>query len=125
MDTKSLQAQLQQAQQDLAASMAAEQRYGDAAREYRAEAANLELSFHQREAQHRAYIQMHGQYIGQQAETTHLLIQVARLQRLVQEDRDMAALSNAALLERLQRSQPFMLDPGMAEGMDMSMEAAL
>ena len=124
MDTNSLHAQLLQAQQDLAASLAAELHYGCAAREYRAEASNLELSFHQREAQHRAYIQMHGQYVGQRAETTRLQVLVARLQRLIQEDRDMAALSNAEFLARVQRSQPFTLSPAMAEGMDLTLEAA-
>lgn len=125
MEAKNLTQQLHQAQQDLVASLAAEQRYGDAAREHRAEAANLELSFHQREAQHRAYIQMFGQHSGQRAETERLRMVVSKLQRALQEERDLVALSNAEFLGRLQRSQPFTLSPAMAEGMDLTMEAAL
>lgn len=118
MDAKNLEEQLLEVQQDLRTSLKAEQHYGDMAREHRAESSNFELSFQQREAHHRAYVQFTGQHNGQRAESARLHLELLRLRRQIQEERDMAILSNVEFLARLKRSQPYKLTASMAEGMD-------
>ncbi len=73
MDTRTLEQQLAQAQQDLLASIAAELAYGDKAREHRAEMVNPELTYQQRETQQRLYLQFFGQHTSNEriTSTTH------------------------------------------------------
>lgn len=115
---KPLADQVAEAQQDLAASMAAESDYSEQSRYHLAEAYNTELSLRQREMHQLAHIQFAGQYRGQQNETNHLYAQVLRLKRQEQEERELEALSDLELLARLKRTQPYVMPSDMAMAMD-------
>lgn len=125
MDTRTLEQQLAQAQQDLLASIAAELAYGDKAREHRAEMVNTELTYQQRETQQRLYLQFFGQHTGQRQESERLRFAIAKLQRAIQEERDLRILSDEVLLARLKAQQPTALTAEQVAAMDETMEAAL
>lgn len=125
MDSKSLEQKLQQAQQELADSLAAEMRYSAQAAEHRACMADPALTFHQREAHQRAMLQYVGQQAGQRTETCRVRLIVSKLQRAIQEERDLHILSDEVLLARLKAQQPVALTAEQEAGMDESMEAAL
>lgn len=125
MDARNLEHQLAQAQQDLLTSIEAELAYGDKAREHRAEMVNPELTYQQREAQQRLHLQYAGQHVGQRRESDRLRFAVAKLQRAIQEERDMRILSDEVLLERLKAQQPVKLSAEQVAAMDETLEAAL
>lgn len=114
----SLELKLEQAQQELLRSLQAEQRYADQSREHRAEMVNGDLTYHQRESHQRLHVQFAGQYTGQRRESERLRYAIGKLQRLVQEARDLRQLSDQVLMSRMNASAPVALTHDQCAGMD-------